>query len=60
MADNENINADIRMKAKQDAAELAYALFKLEIEGPRLIKEVRFLDKLYQNSKYAKRDSVGP
>ena len=55
MADNENIKADIRMKARQDAAELALALFKLEIEGPRLIKEEQLAEKLYQNSKYAKR-----
>lgn len=51
MAENENINADSRMRARQDAAELSLALFKLEIEGPRLIKEGRFVEKLYQNSK---------
>jgi DNA-binding CsgD family transcriptional regulator len=51
MAENEDINADIRMKARRDAAELSLALFKLEIEGPRLIKEGRFLEKIYQNSK---------
>lgn len=58
MADNENMKAEIRMEAKQDSIEIAYALFKVEMEGPRLIKEVGFLDKLYQNSKYAKRDSA--
>jgi len=51
MSENENINADIRMKARRDAAELALAKVKLEIEGPRLIKEGQLLDKLYQNSK---------
>jgi DNA-binding CsgD family transcriptional regulator len=51
IADNEDINIDIRMKAQQDAAELSLALFKLEIEGPRLIREGRFVEKLYQNSK---------
>jgi DNA-binding CsgD family transcriptional regulator len=54
MADNENMNADIRMKAQQVALEVAYILVKLEREGPRLIEEVRgrqFLDKLYRNSR---------
>ena len=51
IADNENIKVDISMRAQQDAAELSLAVFKLEIEGPRLIKEGRFLEKVYQNSK---------
>jgi hypothetical protein len=51
IADNEDIKVDIRMKAQQDAAELSLALFKLEIEGPRLIREGGFLEKLYQDSK---------
>ena len=51
IADNENIKVDIRMRAQQDAAELSLALFKLEIEGPRLIREGGFLEKGYQNSK---------
>ena len=39
MADNENINVDIRMKAQRDAIEVAYTLLKLEMEGPRIIEE---------------------
>src|ERR687895_821164 len=51
LADNENINVDIRMKARQDALQLALNLVKLEREGPKLIKEKReFLENLYQNS----------
>lgn len=51
MADNENMKANIRMEARRNAAELSLALFKLEIEGPRLIREGRFREKLYENSK---------
>jgi DNA-binding CsgD family transcriptional regulator len=54
MAENENMNADIRIKAQHYALDVAYTLVKLEIEGPRLIEEVRgrqFLDKLYRNSR---------
>jgi hypothetical protein len=52
MADNENIKADIRIKAQRDALEVAYTLLKLEMEGPRIIEEVRrFLEKPYQNSR---------
>ena len=52
MANNENMKADIRMEARRDAIDVALALVKLEIEGPRLIEEGRRLvEKLYQNSK---------
>ena len=52
LADNENINVDIRMKARQDALQVAVNLVKLEREGPSLIKEEReFLKNLYQNSR---------
>jgi DNA-binding CsgD family transcriptional regulator len=53
MADNENINVDIRIKAQHYALDVAYTLVKLEIEGPRLIEEVRrFKEKPYhQNSR---------
>jgi hypothetical protein len=52
MADNENINADIRMEAQRDALKVAHALVKLEIEGPRIVEEERrFLEKLHQNSR---------
>ena len=39
MADNENINVDIRIKAQRDAIEVAYTLLKLEMEGSRIIEE---------------------
>ena len=52
MADNENMKADIRMEAKRDALEVAHAVVKLEIEGPRLIEEgQQLVKKLYQNSR---------
>jgi hypothetical protein len=53
MADNENINVDIRIKAQHYALDVAYTLVKLQIEGPRLIEEVRrLLEKPYhQNSR---------
>jgi hypothetical protein len=41
MADNENIKADIRMEAQNGALEVAYALFKVEREGPRVIEKGR-------------------
>lgn len=52
LADNENTNADIRIKARRDAVQVAVNLVRLEREGPSLIKEEReFLEKLYQNSR---------
>ena len=52
MADNETIKADIRMQARRAALEVAHALARLEIEGPRIIEEERrFLEKLHQNSR---------
>ena len=52
LADNENTNADSRMKAQRDALQVACNLVKLEIEDPKLIKEEReFLENLYQNSR---------
>jgi hypothetical protein len=53
MADNENIKADIRMEAQHYALDVAYTLLKLDMEGPRLIEEVRrFKEKPYhQNSR---------
>ena len=41
IADNENIKADIRMEAQSGALEVAYALFKVEREGPRVIEKGR-------------------
>jgi DNA-binding CsgD family transcriptional regulator len=55
MAENENMNARIRMEARRDAVDVALALVKLKIEGLRLIEEggggERLLEKLYQNSR---------
>lgn len=41
IAHNENIKADIRMEAQNDALDVAYALFKVEREGPRVIEKGR-------------------
>jgi hypothetical protein len=41
IAHNENIKADIRMEAQSGALEVAYALFKVEREGPRVIEKGR-------------------
>ena len=41
MAENENIKADIRMEAQSGALEVAYALLKVEREGPRVIEKGR-------------------
>jgi hypothetical protein len=41
--DNENINAETRMEAQKGALDVALARAKLEIEGPRIIKEVERL-----------------
>jgi hypothetical protein len=41
IAYNENIKADIRMEAQSGALEVAYALFKVEREGPRVIEKGR-------------------
>ena len=51
LANNENMKPDIRMEAQRVALDVAYALLKLELEGPRIIKEVHSLEELYQNSK---------
>jgi hypothetical protein len=53
MADNENMNPDIRMEAQRIAADLAIALLELEREGPMVIEQGgrRLVDKLYQNSR---------
>ena len=41
IAENENIKADIRMEAQDGALEVAFALFKVEREGPRVIEKGR-------------------
>lgn len=41
MADNENMKADIRMEAQNGALDVAYALLKVEREGPRVIEKGR-------------------
>lgn len=41
IAHNENIKADIRMEAQNSALDVAYALFKVEREGPRFIGKGR-------------------
>ena len=40
IADNENIKADIRVDAQNCALEVAVAVLKLELEGPRIILEL--------------------
>jgi DNA-binding CsgD family transcriptional regulator len=49
IADNENIKADIRMEAQRNAAEMALTLLKLELEGPTIIRQEGFVEKLYPN-----------
>jgi hypothetical protein len=41
IAHNENIKADIRMEAQSGALEVAFALLKVEREGPRVIEKGR-------------------
>ena len=48
MADNENINVDIRIKARHYALDAAYTLLKLDIEGPRLIQEDNLIGDMCQ------------
>jgi hypothetical protein len=49
IADNENIKADIRMEAQRNAVEMALALLKLELEGPRIIRQEGLVEELYPN-----------
>jgi cell division septum initiation protein DivIVA len=41
IAHNENIKADIRMEAQNSALDVAYALFKVERDGPRVMGKGR-------------------
>ena len=41
IAHNENIKADIRMEAQSGALDVAYARFKVERDGPRVIEKGR-------------------
>ena len=52
MADNKEINPSIRMEAQRNAAEVAWALTILKLEGPAIIKKTGFLDNLYHKSSY--------
>lgn len=49
IVDNENIKADIRMDAQQNAAEMTLALLKLELEAPRIIRQEGLVERLYSN-----------
>lgn len=46
IADNENIKADTRVEAQNCALEVALAVLKLELEGPRIIENGQLKDKL--------------
>lgn len=56
IADNETIKADTRMNAQRCALEVAFALLKLEQEGPMVIQKEGLIEKLYSNSKSAEVD----
>ena len=49
IADNENIKADIRMEAHRNATEMALALLKLELQGPRIIRQEGLVEEIYPN-----------
>jgi DNA-binding CsgD family transcriptional regulator len=51
IADSETIKADTRMNAQRCALEVAFALLKLEQEGPMAIQKEGLMEKLCSNSK---------
>jgi hypothetical protein len=53
MTDNENMHPAVRMEAQRSAIDMAWALMRLELEGPRLLNE-GLLKKSYDNSSYHK------
>lgn len=54
ITDNENIKIDVRLTAQNVALEVAVAVLKAELEGPRIIRKVGSVDKIldYSNSAY--------
>ena len=53
LADNENVKAETRLESQQYALEVAVSVLKLDLEGPRIIRKERLVEKLYTNSKSA-------
>jgi hypothetical protein len=54
MADNENMHPAVRMEAQRNAIDMAWALMRLELEGPRLVHKEGLLEKSNDNSLYHK------
>jgi hypothetical protein len=50
IANNDNIKADTRMQAENYALEVAVAVLKLELEGPRIIRKEGSVEKIFANS----------
>jgi DNA-binding CsgD family transcriptional regulator len=50
IADDENIKAEIRMQSQNAALQVAIAVLKSELEGPRIIRKQGTVEKLLDNS----------